>query len=279
MKAAGGRVARFMPLLHLPFRGRVNLRNHRKLAIFDGERAITGGMNLADEYMGPHPSPTRWRDLSLMISGAPVTALDAIFRADWHFATQQTLAPPEPIAPLGKVAMQIIPCGPDAPTDPLYDALLTALFRAERRFWISTPYFVPDEALFRGLVVAAHRGVDVRIVVPARSNHHLADLVAAPYLRELSEAGVHIERYQAGMLHAKALLVDELLAVVGSANFDMRSLFLNYEVALFFSGPSEVARLSSWFASLQRNTQAGVPPVGRIKRRVEEVARLLAPLL
>jgi cardiolipin synthase len=280
LRKAGGKVARFMPLLHVPFRGRNNLRNHRKLALFDGERAITGGMNLADEYMGPTESKKRWRDLSLRISGAPVLALDAIFRADWRYATKEILEPQTPgLALAGEIPLELIPSGPDVPEDPLYDALLTALFRAEKRFWVATPYFIPDDSLLRGLAVAARRGVDVRIVVPARSNHHLADLVAAPYLRELAETGVDIERYLPGMLHAKAVLVDDKIAVVGSANFDMRSLFLNYEVALFFTGKAEIDRLEQWFQAMAPHTEKGMPSVGRVRRRVEEVARLVAPLL
>jgi len=278
---AGGRVARFMPLIHLPFRGRNNLRNHRKLALFDGARAIAGGMNLADEYMGPAPSARRWRDLSIAISGKPVLALDAIFRADWLAATKEKLTPASGLPELtpGAVPVHVVPSGPDVRGDPLYDALLTALFRAERRFWVATPYFIPDDALQRGLAVAARRGVDVRIIVPAHSNHRLADLVAAPYLRELADAGVQVRRYLPGMLHAKAVLADDNFAAVGSANFDQRSLFLNYEVALFLSGEAETARLAAWFESLTPHTALGMLAVGRGRRRVEEVARLLAPLL
>jgi cardiolipin synthase len=280
LRKAGGKVARFMPLFHVPFRGRNNLRNHRKLALFDGARAITGGMNLADEYMGAKENPARWRDLSLRISGAPVLALDAIFRADWRYATKEILEPQTPdVLAAGSIPLELIPSGPDVPEDPLYDALLTALFRAEKRFWVATPYFIPDDSLLRGLAVAARRGVDVRIVVPAKSNHPLADIVAAPYLRELSETGVDIERYLPGMLHAKAVLVDDKIAVVGSANFDMRSLFLNYEVALFFTGKTEIDRLAQWFQAMAPHTEKGMPSVGRVRRRVEEVARLVAPLL
>ncbi len=295
LERAGGQVARFMPLLHLPFRGVNNLRNHRKIAVFDGERAIVGGMNLADEYLGPEPSPKRWRDLSLLLEGAPAVALDSIFRADWQFARKVALKPapaslvieaarqgprpqpPSPVAP--DIPLQLIPSGPDGPSDPLYDALVTALFGARRRFWVATPYFIPDETLQRGLLVAARRGVDVRIVVPDRSNHRLADIAGAPYLRELSGSGVHICRYMPGMLHAKAVLADDSLAITGSANFDMRSLFLNFEIALLLPGAGEVARLAAWFESLFPQTREGMPPASRLRKPFEDVARLFAPLL
>jgi len=278
LMAAGGRVRRFMPLFHAPFRGRGNLRNHRKIAIFDGERAIVGGMNLATEYMGPGPSAERWRDLGCLVTGDVVRPLGAIFDADWEFATGARLPPAaRPPAP-GDLPVRVVPSGPDSPSDAIYDALLTAIFRAESRFWVATPYFVPDEPLMRALTVAARRGVDVRLVVPARSNHLLADLVAGPSLRELVAAGVTVHRHTS-MLHAKAILVDSTLAVVGSANFDMRSFFLDYEVALFFQGEREIARLAAWFDETLAATLPGPPAAGWARTRVESVARLLAPLL
>jgi cardiolipin synthase A/B len=275
---AGGRVERFMPLLHVPFRGRANLRNHRKIAIFDGARAIVGGMNLATEYMGPKENPGRWRDLSVLVSGEAVATLDLVFRADWEFACGERLRAGETSRGPGAIPLVVVPSGPDAATDPIYDAIATAIFRAERRFWIATPYFVPDETLARALAVAARRGVDVRIIVPAVSNHGLADLARAPYLRDLEAAGAEIFRH-AKMVHAKTMLADDTLAVVGSANFDMRSLFLDYEIAFFMPGASEVERLERWFLDTLVETTKGAPAAGRVRSQVEGVARLLAPLI
>jgi len=278
LEAAGGQVKRFMPLVHVPFRGHGNLRNHRKIALFDGERAIVGGMNLADEYMGPRPSETRWRDLSTLVTGESVATLDAVFRADWEFASKAALTPCEVAREPGCVPVRVVPSGPDSPSDPIYESILSAIFRAESRFWVSTPYFIPDEPLIRALTVAAHRGIDVRIIVPAQSNHPIADLVAGPSLRELEAEGVRVLRHR-GMLHAKSMLVDESLAIVGSANFDMRSLFLDYEIALFFSAHDEVERLARWFSVTMDRSTSGAPVAGWTRSRVESVARLLAPLL
>ena len=275
--AAGARVERFMPLVHVPFRGHGNLRNHRKIAIFDGERAIVGGMNLGREYMGPSADPERWRDLSLLVSGAAVAELDAVFRADWAFACGEHLSAAARQG-AGEIALRVVPSGPDAESDPIYDADLSAIFRAERRVWIATPYFVPDEALLRALVIAARRGVDVRVLTPERSNHRLSDFASGSCLRDLAASGVSIRRFRR-MLHAKTLLVDDSLCVVGSANFDMRSLFLNYEIALFFSGVSEVERLSRWFEASFTEASAGPPKAGAVRSALEEVARLIAPLL
>ena len=275
--SAGARVERFMPLIHVPFRGHGNLRNHRKIAIFDGERAIVGGMNLGQEYLGPKPDPERWRDLSLLVAGAAVADLDAVFRADWEFACGERLSAPARL-PAGGIAVRVVPSGPDGASDPIYDADLSAIFRAERRIWIATPYFVPDEALLRALVIAVRRGVDVRVLSPEHSNHALSDFASGSCLRDLSLAGVTIRRYRK-MLHAKALLVDDTLCVVGSANFDMRSLFLNYEIALFLSGPGEVERLSRWFEDSFVDSSLGPPQAGALRSALDDVARLVAPLL
>ncbi len=278
LREAGGRVERFMPLLHVPFRGQANLRNHRKIAVFDGERAIVGGMNAADEYMGPRPRADRWRDLSILMSGPVAAALDAVFRADWEFACSEVLVPPGRGGAAGSIPVRAVPSGPDASSDPIYDALLTMIFRAERRFWVATPYFVPDEPLVRALAVAARRGVDVLVVVPARSNHFLADLVGAPYLRELADAGVRIRRLP-GMLHAKTVLADDAVCAVGSANFDMRSLFLDYEISLFFTGAAETAFMAAWFEKTISGGASGPPLAGALRSGLESVACLLAPLL
>jgi cardiolipin synthase A/B len=281
LRDCGGRVARFMPLVHVPFRGQANLRNHRKMALFDGQRAIIGGMNWATEYMGPAPREGRWRDLSLSLTGEVASELDAVFRADWQFASGEALgaARDAPLPPQATaIALRVVPSGPDAASDPIYDALLTAIFRAERRFWVATPYFVPDESLIKALALAVRRGVDVRVVVPAVSNHRLADLGAAPSLRQLRDEGATIHR-MGGMLHAKAVLVDEAVAVVGSANFDMRSLFLDYEIALFLTDPSDVKQLTSWFEDCLRLPAVPASDPGWLRSQLEGMVRLLAPLL
>jgi cardiolipin synthase len=276
---AGGRLAWFMPVWHLPFRRqlRANLRLHRKIIVVDGELAIIGGMNLAHEYMGPAPEAGRWRDLSARLHGPAVGDLAAIFHADWAFAAEEDLAVPAAQPPAGDSELQVVGSGPDVADDLLYDAFLTAVFDARKRLWISTPYFVPDETLLRALILAVRRGVDVRIVVPAISNHRSADYAGASYLRALAAAGGTICCYQPGMLHAKAIVVDSSVAVIGSANLDMRSLFLNYELAVFCTTASEITALATWFESVFPACGA-LAPAGRGKLLVESVARLVGPL-
>ncbi len=281
LRAAGGRIAFFMPLVHIPFRGHANLRNHRKLAVADGARAVVGGMNLAEEYMGPTPFEGRWRDIAMRVDGSLAEDLEAVFRADWAFAAGEELAPkPAPRAfGSGTSSLRAVPSGPDVATDTLYDVLLTALFSATRRIWIATPYFVPDDALVRALVLACRRGVDVQIVLPARSNHLSADLAGGPSLRAVEEAGGAVRPYLPGMLHAKSYLVDDAIAVVGSANFDMRSLFLNYEIGIFLRSAAETTRLAAWFEEVFQDCAAERPEPGRLRAAAEDVARLVGPLV
>ena len=281
LTAAGGRVAYFMPMLHIPFRGRNNLRNHRKIIVADARIALTGGMNLAQEYMGPEFSPGRWRDVSLVVEGPAALDLDALFRSDWAFATgaaqDSGLSPPA--GPAGDTPVQVVASGPDVEGDPLYASLISLLFAAQRRIWVVTPYFVPDEILVRALELAARRGVDVRLLIPNRSNHLTADLARVGYLRQIDRAGGMILRFRPAMLHAKLILIDDDLAVVGSANMDMRSLFLNYEVALFLYSPERVGEADAWFRSLVPHCRTGLTPPSFALELAENVVRLLSPLL
>jgi cardiolipin synthase len=280
LKKAGGRFAFFMPVIHIPFRGQANLRNHRKIWIADGVEAIVGGMNIAKEYMGPAPYAKRWRDVALRIHGPAVPDLERIFRSDWAFAAKEVLmAHGEPFLDVpGDAYVQVVASGPDVPTDTFYDAMLSALFAARARIWIATPYFIPDEALARALVLAVRRGVDVRIVVPRRSNHWTADIAGGSYLRQVKDSGGKVLPYMRGMMHAKVTVIDDAVAVLGSANVDMRSLFLDYEVALFFYSKAQIEMLSAWFESLF--TACGeLSDPSRARVFLENIGRILAPLV
>ena len=282
LQRGGGRVAWFNPVWALPFQNRANLRNHRKLVLVDERRAITGGANIACEYLGPRPWPGRWVDLSFELAGPAVQVLREIFVADWQYASGEALpaaSPPSGAGREGAARVQVIPSGPDMRADPLYDALLTLCFEAETRIWIVTPYFVPDDALLRSLLLALHRGVAVRVMVPTVSNHRLPDLAGRSYLRELQAAGAEVLRYRPRMLHGKAVLIDDRVALLGSANIDMRSLLLNYETGVFVYSPAELSAVRDWIVALTADCGRGLPPAGQAIELMEGVARLLAPQL
>ena len=288
LRQAGGEVAKFMPVLPLQTRGSANLRNHRKIAVFDHQTAIMGGHNLAKEYMGPTHLKRRWRDFGAVIEGPAVGLLNEIFIADWAFARGQSIdelhreLPAETATPVGQGELQIVASGPDVVGDPLYEGILSLVQGAERSVWIVTPYFIPDEVLFRSLLLKARSGADVRIVVPARSNHPITDLARRYFLRELQAAGAKVLLYQPGMSHAKLLLVDESTGLFGSANMDLRSLFVNFEIGALTYSPAEATAMSDWMHEVF--AQSKPMPEARKERRIipvigEEIARLLAPLL
>lgn len=288
LRQAGGEVVKFMPVMPLQRPSSANLRNHRKIAIFDHRVATLGGHNLANEYMGPTMLKRRWRDLGGIIEGPAVRLLDEIFLADWAFASGQSLAelqkelPAEVPAAAGDSEVQIVASGPDVAGDPLYEGILSLVQQAERSIWIVTPYFIPDEVLFRSLVVQARAGIDVRLVVPARSNHFITDLARRHYLRGLRAAGAKVLFYAPGMNHAKMLLVDEQTGLFGSANMDLRSLFLNFEVGAVTYSPAEARAIGDWMRDIFAHSKP-MPEPRRDQRLFprlgEEVARLLAPLL
>jgi cardiolipin synthase len=280
--AGGGRYAFFMPMMHLPFRGRANLRNHRKIIIVDGVTAIIGGMNIANEYMGMTVSTRRWHDLSFLVKGPVLADLHHVFHSDWQFAEKRKIDEEDfPVdARVGATTtLELVPSGPDVAGDPLYESIVTTIFKARDRVWIVTPYFIPDEMLLKAICIAARRGVDVRIVVPLISNHPIADLVRRSYLREAQDSGVKICNFTPGMMHAKAILVDGTLGIVGSMNMDMRSFFLNYEVAMFIYDENMVKELDVWVTDLLNQCVFGIKKANIAVEFIEGVARLLSPLL
>jgi len=288
IRHAGGEVVSFMPMLPLSTRGSANLRNHRKIAVFDHRVAILGGRNLADEYMGPTPLKRRWRDFGAVIEGPAVSLLEEIFLADWAFASKQPIArlhdeiPPGTPAPVGPSELQIVASGPDVPGDPLYEGILSLVQQAERSVWIVTPYFIPDEVLQRSLIVQARAGIDVRLMVPARSNHPITDLARKHHLRELYRAGVKVLLYGPGMNHAKAIVVDESTAVWGSANMDLRSLFVNFEVAAVTYSADDARQMAAWMRDLSTQCRPMPEPKrkpGLVPSMGEQLGRLIGPLL
>lgn len=290
LKRAGGEIVWFMPVLPFTSRGSANLRNHRKIAVFDHCTAIVGGHNLARDYMGPTAFRKRFADFGAVIEGPAAALLNEVFIADWCFASRQSadaLHREIPVAtitqPRGVGDLQVVASGPDVPGDPLYEGILAMIQEAARSLWVVTPYFLPDEVLLRSLKVKVHAGCAVTLILPARSNHPITDLARRHYVRELQKAGARVLLFQPGMLHSKAMIVDDRVALFGSANFDPRSLFVNFEVGVLVHSKPEVAAIQQWAESLLPVCR---PPKAEKKKKrrifgtiMEDVSRLLAPLL
>ncbi len=292
LRKAGGEVAYFLPVIPLQIRAPMhlqrNLRNHRKLAIFDHEAAIVGGQNLDSRFIGPDPREDRFDDCSVEIHGPAVAEINRLFASDWGFACnrptseflQKGFRCP---LPQGESLMQVVASGPDVPKDPLYEKILTIIQEAQDEVLMVTPYFIPDEVIYRSLMVKAHAGKQVTLIIPFRSNHTILDQARNNYLRELQGAGVSILGYKPRMLHAKLIWVDGQVALIGSANVDQRSLFLNYEIGLFLYKKQDLERIERWIRLLKLDCEEMVIParnqLSMHKRLIEDFAYLAAPLL
>jgi cardiolipin synthase len=284
LTGAGVQVALFVSPFRSPLRGRTNLRNHRKLVIVDGTWMWTGGRNLAAEYFEGDPNSLRkkraWIDLSFDLRGALAQQADQRFEQDWMFATKGvTPKRPRPSTPAltaGASSARLIASGPDQADDTIYTLLVSACFTAHSRILAATPYFVPDATLLMALTLAARRGIAVDLMLPRRSNHRLADIARHAALRELAAAGARIW-LAPGMIHAKAVLIDDDLALVGSANLDERSLFLNYELMVAFYEPAVVQSFAQWIALQQTSAAHYRPhPPGLAREFVEGLVRWVA---
>jgi cardiolipin synthase len=285
---AGGELAWFHRLRF----GRVwqrpwlNMRTHRKIVVIDGRVAYTGGMNITDaqdERLGA----AAYRDLHLRIEGAAVRVLQLVFAEDWVYATgdRSCLAAIEhetPPAAAGPIAAQVLVSGPDSSWEAIHRLYVSAIHAARTRVWLTTPYFVPGEAAMMALTSAALAGLDVRLLVPRMSDSRLVTLAARSYFGRLLVAGVKIYEYGPRLLHSKTLLVDDAIAIIGSANFDHRSFRLNFEVSMLFDDVGIAAQL----ARLIEGELSDAPRVHQGRQRPllgarlpEALARLMSPLL
>ena len=218
----------------------------------------------------------------LRVEGPAVEDLAGVFADDWEFATGERVAQRAAADATtdGERVAQVVPSGPDVEHDALYDAIVAAVYKARRRLWIVTPYFVPDDGLMRALLMQARMGTDVRVVLPARSDHLVADLARARAVRRLHAAGGRLFLHDERMVHAKHLVVDDALAVAGSANLDMRSLYLNYELALFCYDDRSVAAIAGWVETLAGECTEFEPRApGPVRRLAEDLCWLAGPLL
>ncbi|MDM0046387.1 phospholipase D-like domain-containing protein [Variovorax dokdonensis] len=268
LRAAGVQVSVFRPVFSLRRTGPRNLRNHRKLAVADNVWLWSGGRNLAGEYFcGNAAHPQAWRDLSFDLRGGAALAAARQFEQDWASASGrivQSLDAPAPMPP-GEHMAQYLPSGPDQTEDTAMALLIDACFRAEHRLLAITPYFVPSDGLRDALRLAARRGVQVTIAIPQKSNHPLADFVRTRAMRDLARAGV-IFRMLPFMAHAKAVVMDDSLALCGSINLDGRSLLLNHESAVVFYDEQQIEWLAQWIestASAGETFRARTPGLGR----------------
>lgn len=287
LRARGVEVRAMLPVRLLRSRlARIDMRNHRKLAVVDGQIAYTGSQNIADPGYG-HRRCGPWRDLSVRARGPIVWQIQLVFLESWYLETGQIPdeepgVRPEP-ARCGTVVMQCVPSGPGHRAEAFRGLLVDAVHEADRRVIMTTPYLVPDESLVQALRLSALGGVQVDVVVPERGNHPLVNAAARAYFDELSEAGVRLHLHRRGLLHAKTLTVDDSFAMIGSGNFDMRSFTLNFELSVLLFGAPMTRRLraqqETYIAESRPLDVEAWRQRSGLRQMADHTAKLFAPVL
>jgi len=287
LRAAGGQVGYFHSTkIGRRLRPVTNFRSHRKILVCDGHIAFTGGINVTDDG-DERVNPRAYHDIHLRIAGGAARWLQMVFLEDWVYSREAENFPPEELNDLlpesrpGRYYLQILHSGPSDERESIHRAQVAALYAATKRAWLTTPYFVPTHEALMALTSAAMRGVDVRILVPRRSDSLIVSAAARSYFDELIRYGVRIWEYHDKMLHSKTLVIDDECSFVGTANFDPRSFWLNFEVCAVVYGAELAQQLAAQFeADLQDSTE--VPANRRLplhQRFLDAGARLFSPLL
>jgi cardiolipin synthase len=230
-------------------RFQINFRNHRKVVVVDGHTTWVGGHNIGDEYLGKEAKFGRWRDTHVRIEGPAALTAQLSFLEDWYWATGNILDvswEPKAVED-GGFPVLIVPSGPADEVETASLMFVHAIHSARERIWIASPYFVPDEAVMAALQLAGMRGVDVRVLIPAKADHLLVYLAAFSYFDDAGRTGVKFYRFEDGFLHEKAMLIDDDVATIGTANFDNRSFRLNFEITAVLSDPEFAAEVERMF--------------------------------
>ncbi len=285
MRKAGIMVYPFFEVTFPQLGTRINWRNHRKLCVIDGSVGYLGGMNIADRYIDGGRKFASWRDTHVRVEGPVVAALQYAFAVDWHFMGQplidEAVLANRPRQ--GNVAAQLLTSGPTSQWSNISLMFHKAICNAKRRIYIQSPYFLPTDALLKGLVTAALSGVDVRILIPRKGDSTLLNYASSSYITECMRAGIKIYLYEAGMLHSKMIIVDDDFVTIGSTNFDFRSFEHNFEGNLFFYSREFTDKMLDIYREDLTHSTRIVPARWRkrplVRRAIESVVRLLSPIL
>ena len=280
LRKLGAKVVFFMPVISNPLRNYINYRNHRKIYLFDNKTVFSGGMNIGDEYMSPEPHNNMWSDLLFKIEGESLAYFLKIFSSDWHFATGEKLTLNVKNTTEEECFTQVIPSGPDMQKNQLYAGLITAIDSAQERLWIITPCLIPSPDLLQAINLAKYRRVDVKIITPKDPDHKLVNRARSSYIRTLIKSKVEIH-FINNMLHAKAVLIDSNIAILGSINLDNRSLFLNYEVATFIYSSQHIEKLYGWANNILKDSDTDTSHLSTKKSSliIESIMKILTPLM
>ncbi len=285
LKEAGVEAYPFFKVVFPPFGTRINWRNHRKIVVIDGKVGYIGGMNVADRYVDGGKLFDVWRDLHLRVEGPAVFALQQSFAVDWNFMGQPLLEE-GPLATAVKghsVGMQLVTGGPTTQWLNMTLVFQQAIARARKCIYIQTPYFIPSEGLVHTLQVAALSKVDVRLMIPRRSDSDMLRWASFSYVQECLRAGIKVYLYEKGMLHSKAIIIDDDFCTVGSTNFDFRSFEHNFEANMLIYSTDFNARMKALFVRDMRDSRRVTSSAWRHRpwreKALESVMRLFSPIL
>lgn len=294
LRAAGIQTAEFFPAKLKKLHLRINYHNHRKIVVIDGKTGFVGGFNIGREYLGMDSYFKYWRDTHMKISGDAVQALNLHFIMDWNFATKQNLFHTEYFRAeetAGKkegysfdgVGMQIITSGPDSRLQNIRNNYIRMIHKAKDHIYIQTPYFIPDESTLDSIRIAAMSGVDVRVMIPCKPDHMFVYWASYSYVNDLLEAGAKCYTYDPGFLHAKGISVDGEVSCFGTANMDIRSFKLNFEVNALIYDKAVAREFERLFEEdMEKSTQITMLQYGKRSRLIrikEQVSRLLSPIM
>ncbi|SDL08431.1 cardiolipin synthase [Halarsenatibacter silvermanii] len=282
LRSAGGRAVKFAPFLV-----DLNYRDHRKNVIIDGQHGYIGGINVGIEYVGETDRFGDWRDTHLRLSGDSVDSLQHRFLLDWSFACGEELLDEEVYFPSkeekGEAEVQIVSSGPDSEAQEIKIMFLRMIYGASDSIYIQTPYFIPDESMLEALKVASQTGVDVRIMIPAQPDHPFVYAANNSFVGEMLEAGARCFRYRKGFLHSKMMVIDERIGTVGTANMDVRSFKLNFEINAFIYDQETSAELAEIFRRDLEDSIEITPELYDSRswnmKFKESLYRLIAPVL
>lgn len=289
LKKEGIMIAEFFPAVLGRFQLRMNYRNHRKIVVIDNNVAYVGGFNIGKEYIGLDEKFGYWRDTHLRIEGSAIITLNTRFLLDWNYAAKENLFINDRYFGLperkheGGCEMQIISSGPDSRMENIRDNYVRLIGKAKKSIYIQSPYFIPDDAMLTALILAVYSGIEVNIMIPCKPDHPFVYWATYSYIGELVMAGANCYTYNNGFLHAKGIVVDDKVFCYGTANMDIRSFALNFEVNAIVYSEVKAREMRLFFekdlehcSQITKDVYASRPLLIRVK---EQVSRLLSPLL
>ena len=289
LRKAGIQVAEFFPAVLGKLQLRVNYRNDRKIAVIDGRIGFVGGFNVGREYLGKDRKFGYWRDTHICIEGSAVTSLAVRFVLDWNYAARENIFLEDRLFEIptyvrnGRDPVQIISSGPDSKSQTIRNNYLRLIHMARKSIYIQTPYFIPDDDIKNALIIAVKSGIDVRIMVPCKPDHPFVYWATYSYLGEMIEAGARCYTYDNGFLHTKCLCVDGLVSCIGTANMDIRSFALNFEVnAVIYSARTTERLMEAFENDIPKSTlvtRKKYKQRSLMIRTKEQFCRLLSPVL